>query len=249
MFVCCCSGNEAVEAILNATCRIQHKQSSGTCFLIEAPQKEGGTKPHIVLVTAAHFFEETTGPECQLMARAQQPNGDVVRREINLPIRANDQRLWKKHPDVDVAALRVTLPDDIAMKPLPFEQLASEPMLLERKIQVADEVYIPGYPAKLEGNGAGWPVLRKGIIASYPLVPLKTTKTILVHANTFGGDSGAPVATAEETARVVGLISGMHRQTDRATLPFEEHVNHTPLALAIVVQAPFIRETIELLDK
>ena len=44
----------------------------------------------------------------------------------------------------------------------------------------------------------------------------------------------------------MGVILGMHRQTDRATLPFEDRTMHTPLGLAIAAQAAFIRETIEL---
>jgi hypothetical protein len=212
---------------------------------VEVPEREG-RPAQTVLITAAHFFNDAAGAECQLIARTMKADQSYERREIAIPIREHDRPLWKKHPEVDVAAIRINLPADLAIKPLSWDQLLSEQDVAEKQIRVADEIFIPGFPAKLEGNGAGWPVLRKGIIATHPLAPVKSAKTILIHANTFGGDSGAPVVKdGESAARIVGLISGMQRQTDKSSMPFEEHVTHTPLALAIVVQAPFIRETID----
>jgi len=45
---------------------------------------------------------------------------------------------------------------------------------------------------------------------------------------------------------VVGLVISMQRQEDRVTTPFEEKTVYMPLGLAVAVQAPFIRETIDL---
>jgi hypothetical protein len=74
-------------------------------------------------------------------------------------------------------------------------------------------------------------------------------KSVLIDFHTFGGDSGAPVLTKSDDGwHVVGLVSGMHRQTDKAVMPLQELTFHTPLGLSIVVQAAFIRETIKLLD-
>ncbi len=108
---------------------------------------------------------------------------------------------------------------------------------------------IPSYPAQLEANDAGWPILRHGTVASYPLYPVEHCRSVLIDFHTFGGDSGAPVLTkADDGWHVVGLVSGMHRQTDKATMPLQELTFHTPLGLSIVMQAAFIRETIRLLD-
>ena len=52
---------------------------------------------------------------------------------------------------------------------------------------------------------------------------------------------------SHDRCHVVGLVHGMHRQTDKASLPLQELTFHTPLGLSIVVQAAFLRDTIELL--
>jgi hypothetical protein len=203
-----------------------------------------------VLVTAAHFFEGVAEPECRIVARSQAADGTYVRNELTVPIRDGDAPRWRKHPELDIAVLRMELPAGTAMRPLPLDRLAEERHAVARSIHAGQDVFIPCFPARLEANDAGWPVLRKGMIASHPLTPLQSARTMLIDAATFGGDSGAPVAAiADDAPLIVGLVLGMHRQTDTSTLPFEERTIHTPLGLAIVVQAPFIRETIGLLEK
>jgi hypothetical protein len=150
---------------------------------------------------------------------------------------------------VDIAALPVQLPPGVAVTTLSYEQLADAAWVAGKHLRVGQDVWIPCYPAQLEANDAGWPVLRHGTVASHPLCPVEHVKSILIDFHTFGGDSGAPVLTnSKDGCYVVGLVSGMQRQTDKATLPLQELTFHTPLGLSIVVQAAFIRETIELLD-
>src|SRR5262249_55559828 len=136
-----------------------------------------------------------------------------------------------------------------------LDQIADEAAFKAKQVRVGQDAWIPCFPARLESNPAGWPILRRGSIASHPLAPTKAQKTFLLDYSAFGGDSGAPVVVLTDVKRgqgkeqrplVVGLVFGMNRQTDKATLPFEERIMHTPLALAVVVHAPFIRETIDL---
>jgi hypothetical protein len=157
---------------------------------------------------------------------------------------------------VDVAAMPVELPEDVAASSFEFEQIADERAFESRQVRVGQEMWLAGFPAQLESNPAGWPVLRRGMIASYPLTPTKSTKTFLADISSFGGDSGAPVLvlpslsdgrTSAARPLIAGLVIGMERQTDKTSLPFEELTFHMPLGLAIVAEAPFIRETIELL--
>ena len=242
--------SDAIEDTLAATCRIVNKQSSGTCFFVVTGNVGRAEKPPVVLVTSAHFFEGTPGAQCQLILRSQNPDKSFTRKEISLPIRSGDKPLWKKQADVDIAVLALELPDGVAVKPFRIDQLADEKAVADRRVRVGQDVRIPCYPAKLEANPAGWPVLRKGSIATYPLAPVKAAKTMLVDFSAFGGDSGAPVVVISETGPLVaGVVVGMHRQTDKATLPFEERTVHTPLGLALVVQAAFVRELIESLDR
>jgi hypothetical protein len=240
---------DAIEDVLAATCRIANSESSGTCFLVSVPAAADGQPARVVLVTAAHFFEGTSDPICRLVLREQTSDLAYARREIETPIRDGDAPRWKRHPELDIAVLPIEPPAGSAVRPLQIEHLADEARVQTREVHVGQDVFVPGFPAQLEANEAGWPVLRKGAIASFPLAPLASAKTILVDAKTFGGDSGAPVAAVVgDSPLVVGLVLGMHRQTDKSVLPFEERTMHTPLGLAIVVQAGFIRETIGLLS-
>ncbi len=241
------TADERIEDVLGATFRLDGGDASGTCFLVKAGDA-------MVLVTAAHVLERSTGEEANLILRERKPDGTYGRRETKIRVRDGARALWRRHPVEDVAALKIALPDGVAVTPFRLSQLADEADVTAGRVRVAQEIWIPTYPAQLEANAAGWPVLRRGTIATHPLKPVREVKTFLVDAATFGGDSGAPVvvhsgASAEEPdgsePMVVGLILGMHRQTDRSTMPFEEKTTHMPLGLAIVLQAPFAREVVE----
>jgi hypothetical protein len=236
---------EPLEEMLSATFRITGKEPSGTCFLVQV--NESPTKT--VLVTAAHVLEQI-GNEAEWIARMDKGDGTIGREVIKLPLRDGDKPRWKRHPELDIAAMNIELPQRLAGEPLALDQIADEQAVSDKKVTVGDEAWIPCYPAKLEANNAGWPVLRRGSIASHPLLPVKSAKTVLLDYTAFGGDSGAPVVVVhDDRPLVIGMVLGMHRQTDRVVSPFEERTTHTPLGLSIVVQASYVSETIALLKE
>jgi hypothetical protein len=231
---------DPLEELLSATFRIASKDPSGTCFLVQVSDSPRKT----ALVTAAHVLDQI-GAEAEWIARTKGADGQVGREIIKLQLRDGNTPRWKRHPELDIAALAIELPERIAAMPLPLAQLADEQAIGERKVHVGQDAWIPCYPAKLEANDAGWPVLRRGAIASHPLLPAKSAKTILLDYTAFGGDSGAPVAVVrEDRPLIIGMVLGMHRQTDRVVSPFEERTTHTPLGLSIVVQATYVRDTL-----
>ncbi len=237
-----------VEELLQATFRIADREHSGTCFLIATKEVDALKPRRVILATAAHVMEQMAGNECELFLRSVNEDQVFSRQPLTILVRNEGKQLWTRHPEIDIATIFVDLPENISVKPLLLDQLADEAHVIDKTVRVGRETWIPCYPAKLEANEAGWPVLRKGSIASHPLTPLKSTKTMLIDYRAFGGDSGAPVAMiVNEQPFVVGVVLGMHRQTDRSSLPFEEKTMHTPLSLSIVGQAAFLRETIELM--
>lgn len=241
--------SEAAQAALGATFRILDRQTSATCFLVRPPQGSAGGETDLILVTAAHFLEGTADADCVLVLRTRGPDQTCARKEVPVPVRAEGAPRWRRHPELDIAVLPVQVPADCAVTPFRFEQLADAASVARGDVRVGQSVMIPCFPVKLEANAAGWPVLRKGAIATYPLAPVEAARTILVDVNTFGGDSGAPVVVAGRRGPLVaGVVVGMQRQTDRSSLPFEEKTVHMPLGLAIVTQAAFVRETIEALS-
>lgn len=240
--------DDPLENLLSATCRLTDGEHSGTGFFVSGEVIESTNQNRVILVTAKHVLEQMSGESCELVVREQAGDGEYARRLVPIRIRDSEERLWLQHPELDVAVLPVDLPDGTLVSPIRWDQIVEESQLENRVVRVGLDAWIACYPAKLEANNAGWPVLRKGTIASHPLVPVRSVKTFLVDYNVFGGDSGAPVAvTIENRLFITGVASSMQRQTDRMNMPFEERVVHTPMGLSIVVQAAYLRETLTFL--
>ena len=239
---------DPIDDLLSATFRIADRDHSGTCFLISEKVTDPAKPRRVILATAAHVMREMSGSRCEVILRSESGDRSYSRTPFSITIRDGDIPNWTRHPAVDVATMLIDLPDGVAVKPLSFDQLADESRLIDRTIRAGSEAWIPCYPAKLEANEAGWPILRRGSIASHPLTPVNSNKTILIDIRAFGGESGAPVAMiVNDRPMVFAVVSGMHRQTDRSTIPFEERTMHTPLGVSIVVQTTFLRETIDLM--
>jgi len=246
--------SDPLSAVLAATCKLTSKEASGTCFLIEPPPAFGWSNRVVIVVTAAHALEQAPGDECRVVMREKRGDGGFSRKETSLPIRSNDQPLWTKHPDEDVAAIKLTLPAGVCCQALRLDQLGRAEDFTQGRIRLGSDAWIFCFPAQLEANDAGFPVLRHGSIASLPLIPLSSNRTFLVDFNTFGGDSGAPVMLGARGAPqpqvlILGLVLGMHRQTDKVSMPFEERTVHHPLGLSIVAHAEIIRQTVERIGK
>lgn len=244
-----------VADLMNATFKVVNKDSTATGFVLVSPLAPEAGQQELILVSAAHVFEKMSGDECRIVLREQQPAGRFRRKEVALTIRSNGKPLWVRHPDVDIAALKFALPADQSVPGLPVDALVSEPSGGPDSVRCADDVWIPGYPARLESGPAGFPILRRGTVASFPLAPVRERRTYMVAANTFGGDSGAPVfkrrhvpaTERNQSPLVVGLIVGLHRETTKTVAPDEERTVHRPLGLAIAVHSVFIRQTVDLL--
>ena len=107
------------------------------------------------------------------MLRTESADQSYSRKETSITIRDGTTPRWKRHPDLDIAALPVQLPAGVAVTPLSYEQLADAAWVAEKNLRVGQAVSIPCYPAQLEANDAGWPILRHGTVASYPLYPVE----------------------------------------------------------------------------
>jgi len=238
-------GADIPELALRATARVTGGGRSGTGFFVKLPDSSPG-KSSTVFVTASHALEEITGPKGTLILRAGNEADGYHRREVELPLRTGEERLWMTHPTTDMAVIGVTLPDDVDVQPFELRQIAEAKHLAEKVIRVGQDVLIPCFPAQVEANPAGWPILRKGSLATHPLTPVERVPTIFVDYSHFGGDSGAPViATVNDEPLVVGLVFAMLRITDKSTTTFEDRTIHMPLGLGIAVQGPLIRQTID----
>lgn len=240
--------------VVSATFKVTNPNSTATCFVISRPAEENQQR-ELILVTAAHVLEQMSGDECRIVLREESADGTFVRKEEPLKIRVEGQPLWTRHPELDVAALKMEIPAGSVMAAFDLDQLADETVVTGGRLQSAADVLVPCYPAQLEGHPAGFPVLRGGAVATFPLAPIEDNQTFLVDYTSFGGDSGAPVVVVAREAPdrppvrplIVGLVIGQHLETTTTTSPSGENTVHRPMGLAIVVHADFIRQTIDLL--
>jgi S1-C subfamily serine protease len=237
--------------------------SLGTVFMIGLPVPNS-TPPsaRLVMITAAHVLEEMQGDFANLHLRREVDNQKNVWVEVpfQLRIRANGSPLWKRNPQADVAVMYLSVPAETPIKPITTLMFVDDAKLAEYGVNPGDEVRSLGYPLGLSSNEAGFPVLRSGKIASYPLTPTDQTKTFLVDFRVFKGNSGGPVYFVERNRPIVGVLGryetfhfimglvsqeALYNETMLGQYSQESH--QTQLGLAIVVHASLILQTLQLL--
>jgi len=220
----------------------------GTGFLISAPGPDG--QPRTVLVTANHVFQKMPGATARIGYRISNPDGTWSYSPQNLKIRDGEgHELWTHHPNRDVAVISIKAPVDFAKAAIPVNYLAADDTFDKYQVNSGDEMMALGFPRGLSANSAGFPILRSGRVASYPLGPAKTYPTFLLDFSVFPGNSGGPVfiSRGSKTEGVVktgddqdpGFIAGLLTQ--------QVELNNERLEIGIVTHAKYIREAIALL--
>ncbi|HEY0437914.1 MAG TPA: serine protease [Phenylobacterium sp.] len=216
----------------------------GTGFLISAPGPNG--QPRTVLVTANHVFEKMPGPMAHIGYRFANKDGSWTYAPQTLRIRdAGGHELWTHHPSRDVAAITITAPAEFAKVAIPQEYLASDDTFSRYKVGAGDEMMALGFPRGLSANQAGFPILRSGKVASYPIAPATIFPTFLLDFSVFPGNSGGPVFMSEEAHRRPGQEAAQDVEFIAGLLTQEVELNSERLEIGIVTQAKYIRETID----
>lgn len=262
LLLCACL-NLASAADLNiimmeATCKIVGNGSIGTGFVIGKPDPDNPPRAFYTLITADHVLRAVQGDTVVLVFRKKQEDGSWIRTEIPVKIRENDKPLWKKHPEVDVAAIFVRLPKNVINQFVSTDLLIDDKKLLEYEISPGAELLCLGYPFGAEANAEGFPILRSGRIASYPITPTKKYKTFLFDFTVFRGNSGGPVyfvlndPTYGGTRRIgvtiygiLGIVVKEQNITEKIQELYEKKEKVTPLQLGEVIHANFIKELVE----
>ncbi len=239
--------------MLEATFKLFNTSSTATGFFV---QPEGAAaEGKAVVVTAAHVFKKMKGDMAIVVLRQPQADGTWKRRDHSFPIRADGKDLWTSHPSLDIAAMRIALPADAHVVPVPMSRLATEEAIQAARVHFGSPLLVLGYPTRFEANKAGFPIVRHASVASFPLTPVGPHQTFLADFTTFAGDSGGPVilsggtASAADGLLVMGLVLSQFRHDEKHETLYEERSIHIPLMLANVVHATYIRETIALLPQ
>jgi S1-C subfamily serine protease len=242
--------------LMEATFQISGPGSLGTAFVIGRPTKKDPSRSWNVLVTAHHVLSDIKGPDAILQLRRQSASGTWEVLGHSVKIRDGQRALWTKHPEADVACMFVPLPKDLLRSLLPTTLLVDDKTLKEFEIHPGDELNCLGYPLGPSGP-FGFPILRSGKIASYPLLPTKQTKTFLMDFRISPGNSGGPVYLVQSnrtfggssrlgmTIRMVmGLVSDEIRWKREIQELYGKREEVHPLGIAEVIHASLILEAV-----
>lgn len=246
--------------MMESTFKLEGPNSVGTVFVLGRPYPNEPTKLRYVLVTAAHVLEDVQGEYAIIVMRKKQEQHKWERFPVRIRIRSLDLPLWMKHPDADVAVMYIRVPEGVIERLVPTTFLADDEVLSKFEIHPGDKLNCLGYPFRAESNAAGFPILRSGQIASYPLLPTLETKVFLFDFLVFPGNSGGPVYFVQSGRTYGGtthlgatfqFITGLVSRETIATKEIDEFYGkrkqRLSLGLAEVVHASLIKEAINLL--
>ena len=242
----------AVE-LIHATVQLEQPlgdgtRTVGTGFLISEVAPDG--TPHTVLVTAGHVFSKMPGQDARIGYRIENADGSWSYSPQPLKIRdADGKKLWTQHPSRDVAVMSITAPDAFAKAAIPLDWLAQDDTFQANQVGAGDEMMALGFPRGLAANQAGFPILRSGRVASFPVAPARNFPTFLLDFTVFPGNSGGPVFMSQAARRRVGATeNGEDVQFIAGLLTQQVELNNERLEIGIVTHAKYIRETIALMD-
>lgn len=239
-------------SLINATVQLDQPQGDGTRtvgtgFLIDAPRADG--TPRVVLITAGHVLDRMPRQDARIGWRV--PLSDGSWRFTPSPLIIRDEEgepLWTSHPDHDVAVMSIEAPDAFTRAAIPAGWLADGYTFARFDVAPGDEMMSLGFPRGLSANRAGFPILRVGRIASYPLSPVVAFPTFLVDFTVFPGNSGGPVFITGASRRRPGVPEPEHPFI-AGVLTQQVEMDSERLGIGVVVHANYIREAIELLNQ
>jgi hypothetical protein len=225
----------------------------GTVFFIGRPSKSDPSRSYFVLITARHVLDAMED-DATILLREKQPDGSFRKFPHTFKIRENGKDLYVHHDQADVAAMYFRMPIKDPFMMLDKDFLADDDKLKLYEMHPGDELLCLGFPLAAEANEIGFPILRSGRIASYPLIPTKTVKSFLYDFRVFDGNSGGPVYFTYDTRTfggnlhsggIMGIV-GLVSQQNYSAIP--GHFGQ-PLDLGVIVPAVFIVETINMLPE
>lgn len=242
--------NDLLMGLMNATFKVFNSSSTATGFLIQDTRTGSGTT-NVILVTADHALAKAKGDFVLVVCRRKNDAGVWERYDHKVIIRSDEKKLWVSHPTQDIGALRFTMPTNVIYEALELKQLATEKDLVSARITVGTDLFFFSYPGLVEANNAAFPIYRQCVISGYPLFPIKQFPVYRLSMPAHGGDSGAPVSLAKAVhgkPLIVGLVISRMLNDDKLQTKGESIEFKRDLDIGCMVQSPYIRETIQLLD-
>ena len=231
-------------ALMRATFKLDQRQDDGvttvgTGWLVRLPESDG----HLALVTAGHVLDRMKQEQASIHWRRVDADGRWHREPA--PIRIRDgvgTPLWHRHVDRDIAAIAIDPSSHVHDWAIAFDQLADDAALEAFDVQPGDEMLALGYPRGLSANEIGFPILRAGRVASYPLWPSADFPTFLMDFAVFAGNSGGPAYMSDRARKRVGARDFHEAQFVAGLLAQQVVLTDERLEIGIVLHAAFIRQ-------
>jgi len=247
--------------LMKSTFLLVGEGSQGTGFVLGRPEPGDPTKARYVLVTAAHVLQEMKGETGAIFARRKTGPMKWEGFIYTFRIREGERQLWSKHPTADVAVIYLPLPDGTLDDLASTQLLADDEMLSKFEVHPGDEANCLGYPLGNMSDQSGFPILRSGKIASYPLWPTRDTRVFSLDVRVFPGNSGGPVYLSQsnriyggavhvgKVGMVLGVVTTWTLAQKLVPELFSQRLETYPLDLAQVVHASLVREAIKMLPR
>ena len=247
--------------LMQSTFKIECQGSLGTGFVLGHNSTNKKGSGHYVLITAKHVLDGFKDDNATIHLRRKV--GKKYERILHkIRIRNQGKPLWISHPTADVAVMKLPVPKNSNIRTigvLSSALLANDEIIQKYEVQPGDELMVLGFPFGVESNESGFPILRSGRIASYPLIPTHLTQSFLLDFEVFRGNSGGPVFIYDKNRFyqgeqhlgrfrfILGLVSQERDLTEKVKSLEQVTIKRHRLALAVIVHAKLIRETVELL--
>lgn len=232
----------------------------GSCFIIGKYTKNDSNRVYPILITAKHIFRDITKDKVSILIRRKIYDSLYFPFEYIFDIRNNGKNLYSTHPDtsIDIVAMFLPIPNTMDIDILPTSYLADDKFLKEFEIHPGDNVFCLGFPYGYNSNDLGFPILSEGVIASYPILPTKLYKNMLININVFSGNSGGPIYMYEKLfvkdnvlfprrfAKILGLLSKQyyHENEYEGEIFFIKEKIY--LKIAEITPSSYIKELIEI---
>ncbi|MGE5252981.1 MAG: S1 family peptidase [Planctomycetaceae bacterium] len=264
---------------VHATVRVENEwRMAGTGFLVI--RKIDNKLGKVFLVTNKHVIH--LDPEIRekaefltLFLNVREKDGTVVGKSFQVPLKEDDQKLWRGHPTppVDVVAVDITSlinsQPNIENQGADYSLFATPQILKKEDITEGEEVLILGYPLGLVHSRLNSPIVRQGIVATKighrirVLLPSSSGEParveipgFLIDAQIIPGSSGSPVVLKPVIGRKVRdkiemvtatpYLLGIVSATETTAIRMEGYAFPTLAGLGIAYDASTIKETIEL---
>lgn len=247
---------DLASVLMRSTCLITDAEAKGppttggTGFFVARPAKFNANRNLRVLVTTNSVLESIKGDTAILHTRREK-NTTYELAPITLTLRSEGKELWTRyagHPAL--AMLPFELPARTDEGGLLTDHFLTDEILKTSEIQPGETFYSLGFPQFTPANAFEFPLLRTGILSSYPVLRAESGATCLLDLEVLPGSVGSPVYLRKENPVYGGTV---HPGTLQGVLGMvvEPAVSAggAPLKMAVVVHASVLKEAIDSLPE